>query len=320
MNHTPILILAGNAGSGKDTVADILVKRFGAQKIAQADPLKRFCKKLCGFSDDQLWGPSASRNAPDARLVDERKRGNGLALFELAASCDTVDKSHSGYDPGGLYDNWPWVSEWLKDLGLDESARKPLSAWAFDITADPKAVTPRYFLQSLGSWGRELDPDVWINAALKSARRVLAGNASYLRDEGVFYAPGVFWPLAVITDGRYQNEILAVRMVGGAAYLISRPDQTLGAAAEAAGIKGHSSEAELGCIPPHFYDVLISNDGTLDQLDELIRNLGAEFGYREALSAQGMWNYLHGVRDSQGHASWYRSPRYMKDLLKPGDP
>jgi hypothetical protein len=59
--------LTGKAGAGKDTSADYLVKQYGCVKIALADPLKRICKDVFDFSDDQLWGPSESRNAEDLR-------------------------------------------------------------------------------------------------------------------------------------------------------------------------------------------------------------------------------------------------------------
>lgn len=62
-----IIGLCGKAGSGKDTVADILVRDLGFVKIAFADPLKRVCKDIFDFSDEQLWGPSEKRNEPDFR-------------------------------------------------------------------------------------------------------------------------------------------------------------------------------------------------------------------------------------------------------------
>ena len=64
-----ILGLCGFAGSGKDTTADFLIQHHGFIRIALADPLKRICRDVFGFTDDQLWGPSASRNAPDLRYL-----------------------------------------------------------------------------------------------------------------------------------------------------------------------------------------------------------------------------------------------------------
>lgn len=55
------------AGAGKDAAADFLVKTHNFVRVALADPLKRICQDAFKFSDDQLWGPSTSRNAHDER-------------------------------------------------------------------------------------------------------------------------------------------------------------------------------------------------------------------------------------------------------------
>jgi hypothetical protein len=59
--------ICGKAGAGKDTLADFLVQNHGFVKVSFADPLKRICREVYEFSDHQLWGPSAMRNAQDAR-------------------------------------------------------------------------------------------------------------------------------------------------------------------------------------------------------------------------------------------------------------
>jgi hypothetical protein len=59
--------ISGLAGTGKSTTADILVKNHGFVSVAFSDPLKRICRDVFDFTDDQLWGPSESRNAPDKR-------------------------------------------------------------------------------------------------------------------------------------------------------------------------------------------------------------------------------------------------------------
>jgi hypothetical protein len=67
-----IIALAGCAGVGKDTVAEIL----GWPVVRFADPLKEFCAQVFGWSDVQLNGPSALREQPDPAW----KRPDGTCL------------------------------------------------------------------------------------------------------------------------------------------------------------------------------------------------------------------------------------------------
>lgn len=62
-----IIGFSGLAGAGKDSAANSLVLKNGYVRLAFADVMKRFVKELFDFSDEQLWGPSANRNAPDPR-------------------------------------------------------------------------------------------------------------------------------------------------------------------------------------------------------------------------------------------------------------
>ena len=63
-----ILGISGKAGAGKDTFADALVT-CGFVKVSQADPMKRFCREVLGFTDAALWGPSEERNRPVPSLA-----------------------------------------------------------------------------------------------------------------------------------------------------------------------------------------------------------------------------------------------------------
>jgi len=68
--------LSGLAGSGKDTAASALVDEYDGVVVAFADPIKRVAADVYGFSEEQLWGPSEMRNAPDCRW--ERSDGTFL--------------------------------------------------------------------------------------------------------------------------------------------------------------------------------------------------------------------------------------------------
>lgn len=62
-----IIGLCGAAGAGKSAVAAELCSARGFVQVSLADPLKEACQAWFGFSREQLWGPSAARNAPDPR-------------------------------------------------------------------------------------------------------------------------------------------------------------------------------------------------------------------------------------------------------------
>jgi energy-coupling factor transporter ATP-binding protein EcfA2 len=72
----PLVIgICGRAGAGKDTVARILTGALrehngGRHRVVRrglADPVKEVCRAVFGFSESQLYGPSAKRNEPDPR-------------------------------------------------------------------------------------------------------------------------------------------------------------------------------------------------------------------------------------------------------------
>lgn len=60
-----IIGLSGLAGSGKDTVAGIIVDQYDDfTTIALADEIKETAKRWYGFTNQQLWGASELRNTP----------------------------------------------------------------------------------------------------------------------------------------------------------------------------------------------------------------------------------------------------------------
>jgi len=48
--------ITGRKGHGKDTISDILVKKYDFEKLSFADPLKRAVKEIFNLSDQQLYG------------------------------------------------------------------------------------------------------------------------------------------------------------------------------------------------------------------------------------------------------------------------
>lgn len=64
---TKTFALAGRAGSGKSTCAKFLKDHAGAVEFSIADPLKRLAQSIMDFSDEQLWGTQAQKEAIDPR-------------------------------------------------------------------------------------------------------------------------------------------------------------------------------------------------------------------------------------------------------------
>lgn len=248
--NSPIVLLVGQAGSGKDTVASFLVKNHGAVAIAQADPMKRLARLIFDFTEEQLWGPSETRNAPDLRfdnprtwdkmwddasvqlrsryLIEEVMRATG------AVSADDLDEAVSGF------------KLWLRKTNKRTMEGAPL--------------TPRYVLQTMGTeWGRFQNRDIWSNYSIACAKKVLGGGYYYSRVSGLNSDLSARPPArVVITDGRFRNEVLNVLYVGGSTVRIE--SVTDAAAVAAAGVQGHASEEEQKSIPGQYFGFVFKND------------------------------------------------------------
>jgi hypothetical protein len=249
-NFLPIIGIAGNAGSGKDTAATWLAQNYNGIVIAQADPLKRFAKDIFGFSEEQLWGPSILRNIPDETLV------NRMSSVIQAFNDHAMD----------------WLEEVFPNLDSDVLL-EDLEEWFNEIKYDifEKPIAPRKILQTLGTdFGRAQEPDVWSRYALDVCAAILDGKMGYSRTEGISDSDKNA-NFTIVSDVRFRNEIMAIRCLTGLVLKIDRRiDHT---ATESAGVVGHVSETELDSIPSHFYSQLLDNNGSFEQLHHQLRVL-----------------------------------------------
>lgn len=250
----PEILAYGEAGSGKDTFGAFLVSQYNAVTLAMADPMKRFAKRLCGFDDNQLWGPSSERNKLDPRfdMVD----GKPVTISEYARI--EVDLGFSAGGPAG------WVIDWVTEV-VDRDADvgtavMELQAWWRYTKMQAQALgglSPRTVLQTLGTeWGRKINLSLWINNARRTQRKLLSGGYRYDRALGLLSSPGQKYDWAVVTDGRFRNEALDFRAGGALVIQIVNPEQqTL-----SGGVAGHASEAEQKTIPQFWFDRILIND------------------------------------------------------------
>lgn len=181
--------LIGHARAGKDSVAARLGQRFGYQRVAFADQLKRAALKVDPLI---LTVPTSGGELYDIRL-----------------------------------------SELVTDHGWEYAKTYP---------------EVRRFLQQYGQAVRELDPMIWIRAAMPA---VYAANDMNLP--------------VVVTDVRYHNEARSLQARGFELIRVTRPG---------AGLDGdagkHRSETEMDDWPAL---LTIGNTGTLDDLNRVVDGL-----------------------------------------------
>jgi hypothetical protein len=244
MSKLPIIGISGKSGSGKDTVANYIVENYNGVVVSLADPMKRFCCNVFGFTDEELWGTQAQKNA----LVDlsskkqEIKKGFATEVNPDNNNGFLVQVMQSNYAPLILYD-W-FDSTYIK------------------IQNTP--VSPRELLQSFGTeFGRKLNTSPWTQYAMRTMRQILSENRSYDRSTGLGMEKSTNYAYIVIPDCRFKDELIYLKEWGRAATIkLTRPDIK----EIENGIKNHASETEMDSIPDSLFDIKMTNDGTLDDL------------------------------------------------------
>lgn len=128
MSNRQLIVLSGEAGAGKDSVADILVDQYGYEKFSLSEEMKIFCQRVFGWSDEQLWGPSQFRNAPDPKWARPCPycKGTGRIRVMRRRDCYTCEGR------GEINDNSP--RRVLQLLG-DEWARQMIhpDIWTMSV-------------------------------------------------------------------------------------------------------------------------------------------------------------------------------------------
>lgn len=250
-----LLGILGEAGTGKDEVARILVQEGRSYIIAFADPMKIYARWMFGWDPEVLWGASARRAELDERFKFPK--------------CPECGRTEGIRDPDGV------------DVGA--------ATWrvcAFCKTATPLEqvmvpVSPRYVLQHLGDWARRFRLDAYVDFALHRVR-VIQEHDVYA-DPLIHVLPGTVFENrwigtmaqsaalhVVINDVRMKNEIAGIHDAGGRVYRVKRKHAM---AVLAPGIPNHQSELEQRSVPDDAVDGIIENNGTLEDLRGVVHDL-----------------------------------------------
>jgi len=253
MHRLSLVGVSGQAGSGKDTIANYLCEEYQFKKVALADPIKRFGYHVFHFSEKQLWGPSSARNALDKRYNEEY----------------TWDEAQSRLEA--------WGHQYVCDILGDDDPSKTQPAhaalihWFFWLKRSYFGkLSPRIMLQTLGTeWGREaVSESIWMDYMLRTARSLLHedGTTKFLDYDplnGCMETEKDKTPRGiVVSDIRFENEFRRIREVGGAVIRVIRPDTDAGAAT--IGVEGHASEAHDYSFDD--FDFILYNEGSLVDL------------------------------------------------------
>lgn len=109
--------------------------------------------------------------------------------------------------------------------------------------------SPRELLQTLGTdWGRKMiHENIWVIVAMNKVAEITEAGGK-----------------AVITDVRFDNEAIAVKLAGGSVWRVDRPCDN------SCGHKERCHASENG-VSPELVDVVVTNDSTLDDLSSMVQ-------------------------------------------------
>jgi hypothetical protein len=165
-------------------------------------------------------------------------------------------------------DDQLWGPSELRSL---PNTKYPLPPKYQDGTSVIKYLTPRRACQKLGTeFGRECYENIWIDKVLETANRLREARKNletldYLFHCGLFDCGGTVpdYNGVVISDCRFLNELEEIKNAGGFLVRIVRPGSFIDEE-----YNKHQSESEMREISDSLFDLIITNDGSLDELRE----------------------------------------------------
>ncbi len=289
------MCISGYSGSGKDEFAKVFVDEELAPKVGLADPAKRHIADLYGFDEQQLFGPSAFRNAGDVRYPKPGFFDSGL----------TISSHSSSSPPDGLVGSLdPDVPYWE----MDSSKGPPKLSDAAAIGKLPYMIgklgrstvfvpeghptfwlSPRESLQLYCELMNTMYGDTWIRKSVNTHMQLgqtveVQGHRfmkyAYDRMKGVVL-PGEADRIPAPEDGgsfftcsadfRHRHEFNLVRKMKSPGFFpvtvrVKRPSVPEPPF-------HHRSETEQATIPDSFFDFVVDNDRDVEDLHMKARDI-----------------------------------------------
>lgn len=289
-----MMCVSGFSGSGKDEFAGVLERELDAPKVGLADPAKRHLADLYGFTEHQLFGPSAARNAGDLRYP--KPEASGLVISQYSAE-NPPPGIHGALTSGAPY--WELNKRNVdRRLPPDHTTGMPYipgklgNATVMVKEGDPKFwLSPREALQRYCELMNLMYGDTWVRKFL-STHLSLGETTHQYGDHHMIYsydrmrglirnddlsevlAPKVgsaFFTCS--SDFRHKHEFRAARRLSAPDFVpvtvrIRRPSVPSPPYA-------HRSETEQADIPDSFFDFVVNNDGSLEDLYSRAREVCA---------------------------------------------
>jgi len=292
-----MVCISGFSGSGKDEFAKVFVEEFGAPKVGLADPAKRHMADLYGFTEHQLFGPSAARNAGDLRYPKPAFFSSGLTVSQASAASPPDDLV------GGLKPDVPYWELDSRRGAVDLPDSVSLSKLPYvpgklgnATVLVPEGhptfwLSPRESLQLYCELMNTLYGDTWIRKSVNTHMQLsqtaeVGGHQfmrySYDRMHGLVTpdharlvpAPepgGSFFSCSA--DFRHVHEFNLTRKFASNGFVpimvrVRRPSVPVPPF-------DHRSETEQATIPDKSFDFVVDNDGDVRELHAKARGIAA---------------------------------------------
>ena len=240
--------ISGKLGSGKDTVG-LIIQYLQTIKNYPNDEVGDFHWFLNMTTGEQEF---------DSRYKIKKFADKLKDITCMLIGCTREQLENREFKEKELGEEWDIFKESV--IGSWATKEEAYTHALIPENVYKEKLTPRKLLQLLGTdAGRDIiHPNIWVNSLMSGYKRT-----SFLLDNGV-KARGVKYPNWIVTDMRFPNELAAIKAKGGITIRIERPGMESHCGGQ------HPSETALDSAE---FDIVINNDGTLEDLIEKVKNL-----------------------------------------------